>query len=123
MRRHFRKCALCGKEGKLTFEHIPPSVAFNSTPARLVSGEEIFKEEVLNEKERMPWDAQGLKYQNQQQGMGRYSLCQDCNNNTGSWYGEAYITFARTAHTAIKAYSPSDPNGIGFREMYPLRII
>lgn len=43
------KCALCGKEGKLTFEHIPPRAAFNSNRARPVGGKEIFKEEVLND--------------------------------------------------------------------------
>ena len=42
MGKHFGKCALCGKECELTFEHIPPRRAFNSTPARPVSGEEIF---------------------------------------------------------------------------------
>ena len=123
MKNHFGKCALCGKECELTFEHVPPRAAFNSTPARPVSGNEIFKEEVINDKERMPWDTEGLKYQNQQQGMGRYSLCQECNNNTGSWYGDAYITFARTAHTAIKNRTPEDPDGIGFKDMYPARII
>ncbi len=96
MKNHFGKCALCGKECELTFEHVPPRAAFNSTPTRPVSENEIFKEEVINDKERMPWDTEGLKYQNQQQGMGRYSLCHECNNNTGSWYGDAYITFART---------------------------
>lgn len=69
MKNHFGKCALCGKECELTFEHVPPRAAFNSTPARPVSGNEIFKEEVINDKERMPWDTEGLKYQNQQQGM------------------------------------------------------
>lgn len=123
MKNHFGKCALCGKECELTFEHVPPRAAFNSTSARPVSGNEIFKEEVINDKERMPWDIEGLKYQNQQQGMGRYSLCQECNNNTGSWYGDAYITFACTAHTAIKNRTPEDPNGIGFKDMYPARII
>lgn len=123
MKNHFGKCALCGKACELTFEHVPPRAAFNSTPVRPVSGNEFFKEEVINDKERMPWDTEGLKYQNQQQGMGRYSLCQECNNNTGSWYGDAYITFARTAHTAIKNRTTEDPDGIGFKDMYPARII
>ena len=30
------KCALCGRIGELSFEHIPPKAAFNSTPARPV---------------------------------------------------------------------------------------
>lgn len=122
-KKHFGKCALCGEECELTFEHIPPRAAFNSTPARPVSGTELFKEDTINDAERMPWDTEGLRYQNQQQGMGRYSLCESCNNNTGSWYGDAYITFARIAHTAIKNYTVEDSDGIGFRDIYPLRII
>ena len=52
----------------------------------------------------MPWDTDGLKYSNLQQGMGKYSLCQECNNNTGAWYGDAYVFFARVVNEAVKDY-------------------
>lgn len=123
MKNHFGKCALCGKECELTFEHVPPRAAFNSTPARPVSGEKLFEEKLDDGEERMPWDMEGLPYQNQQKGMGKYSLCRECNNNTGSWYGDAYVTFARIAHAAIKNYKEDDHSGIGFKEIYPLKII
>ena len=123
MKKHYGKCALCGKECELTFEHIPPKGAFNSRPARPVSGTEIFKEEHLNDDSRMPWDTTGMHYDNQQQGMGRYSLCDSCNNSTGNWYGDAYVTFARTVHTAMQNHTADDPNRIGFKDAYPLRII
>lgn len=70
MSKHWGKCALCGKECELTFEHIPPRAAFNSTPARPVSGVEVLTEKNLNDKERLPWDTTGLRYQNQQQRHG-----------------------------------------------------
>ncbi|MBP3477329.1 MAG: hypothetical protein J6K48_13600 [Lachnospiraceae bacterium] len=35
------KCALCIKEYELTFEHIPPRTAFNSTPVKPVTGNKI----------------------------------------------------------------------------------
>ena len=123
MAKHFGKCALCGKECELTFEHIPPRAAFNSSPARPVSGEQLIDDLKENGDHRMPWDTEGLKYQNQQQGMGRYSLCSTCNNNTGSWYAADYITFARTAHAAIQECAESELGGIGFKEVYPLRVI
>ena len=124
MAKHYGKCALCGKKCELTFEHIPPKGAFNSTPTRPVSGVELFKGEVLNDDSRMPWDTSGMRYENQQQGMGRYSLCQECNNNTGSWYADDYITFARTLDNAMVNRKPdNDENAIGFRGMYPLRLI
>ena len=123
MLKHYGKCSLCGQETELTFEHIPPRGAFNSTPARPVSGTELFKEEILNDDSHMPWDTSGMQYDNQQQGMGRYSLCKICNNSTGSWYGDAYVTFAKTVHTAMRNRKPDDLDGIGFREVYPLRFI
>jgi SNF2 family DNA or RNA helicase len=46
--KHWGKCALCGKECELTFEHIPPRAAFNSTPARPVSGVEVLTEKNLS---------------------------------------------------------------------------
>lgn len=120
---HNGKCALCGKECKLTFEHIPPRSAFNSTPAKPVSMEELLKGGNFAGRERLPWETGGLKYQNQQQGMGRYSLCKTCNSHTGKWYGDAYITFAKIASDAIRNLSVEESSRIGFKEIYPLRII
>lgn len=120
---YYGKCALCGKECTLTFEHIPPKSAFNSVPARPVSGTDIITEKTTNGEYRMPWDTTGLKYQNQQEGMGRYSLCETCNNNTGSWYGSAYTFFANVVNTAISYHNNQDANVIIFKEIYPLRFI
>lgn len=123
MRKHFGKCALCGKDCELTFEHIPPRAAFNSTPVRPVSGSELFRKGSAEDEERMPWEIDGLPYEDQQKGMGRYSLCQTCNNNTGGWYGDAYVAFAKRAYTAINKFQPDERTIIGFKELYPLRII
>ena len=123
MAKHFGRCALCGCECDLSFEHVPPRAAFNSSPAKPVSGSEILTEKNLNDPERMPWDISGLEYENQQQGMGRYSLCKSCNNNTGSWYGAEYIKFARTIHMAIQKHDEISGNVLEVRDIYPLRII
>ena len=81
--KNYGHCAICGKYGKLTFEHIPPKKAWNSTKANVYSlGEQLKRSE-----------GKPSKHEIQQQGMGRYSLCKDCNNNTGSWYAQAYIDF------------------------------
>lgn len=123
MAKHFGKCALCGCECDLSFEHIPPRAAFNSTPARPVSGSEILTDKNINDPDRMPWDVSGLKYENQQQGMGRYSLCESCNNNTGSWYGAEYIKFIHTIHMAIQKRAENPGNVLEVQDIYPLRII
>ena len=86
-------CALCGKEKELTFEHLPPNKAFNFAPAKPVKGEDFIH--AFADTNRAPWDLTGLRYQNQQKGMGAYSLCQTCNNLTGTWYGDSYVDFAK----------------------------
>ena len=123
MKQCYGKCALCGKETNLTFEHIPPKAAFNSYSAKPVSGTELFKDEVINDPNRMPWDTEGLRYINQQQGMGRYSLCQDCNNKTGSWYSDAYVFFAKVVNAAINTHATTTGGYLEINEIYPLKII
>lgn len=118
LKEHIGKCALCGKECKLTFEHIPPRAANNSKPAKPVSGNEYFKKN-----NRLPWDTTGIKYNNQQKGMGLFSLCSDCNNNTGSFYGNDYIEFAKRAVAMIKSDIPDNHDVVVFKKIYPLRVI
>lgn len=77
-------CYICGKEDELTFEHIPPRKAFNWHRAKIYNGYEA-----LSKSQGEP-----ARYDNSQQGMGKYSLCQSCNNNTGTWYAQAYCDFA-----------------------------
>ena len=61
MERHYGRCALCGKEGELTFEHIPPRSAFNSHRTKMYTGDQL-----LADINRMPFDVQGLQYRNHQ---------------------------------------------------------
>lgn len=80
-------CHLCGKYKKLSFEHVPPKSANNKDRARLLTGKEIFNTTKLSK-------GKSLKYINQQQGAGNYTLCNECNNNTGDWYAKEYTKFA-----------------------------
>lgn len=118
MNSHRGKCALCRKECNLTFEHIPPKAAFNSTPARPITGEKL-----IHPDERMPWETDGLRYVNQQQGMGKYSLCETCNNNTGAWYGNDYNVIAHVIHHTLVNDDLEKVKGIGIRDIYPLRFL
>lgn len=117
-KKHPGICALCRKQfDDLTFEHIPPRAAFNASPAKPVTGKGLLEDD------RMPWDTTGLPYKNQQQGMGEYSLCHACNNNTGSWYGDEYIIVARVIHYILSKPVRSNCQAIGIREIHPLRFI
>ena len=50
-------------------------------------------------------------------------MCRECNNSTGSWYGNAYVDFAYKAHKAIQTIERDEFDRIGFNEIYPLRFI
>lgn len=56
--------------------------------------------------DKKPWDFNGLHYKNEQRGTGRYSLCQSCNNKTGSWYGEEYVKFVEGFHYLMQKEKP-----------------
>ena len=94
MKKIMGKCHICQKYTELTYEHIPPYRAFNSQPAKSIEGEEMLK--LITNDEKMPWEIERLKYKQKQRGMGMYSLCKNCNNTTGSFYGTEYIKFANT---------------------------
>lgn len=101
MSKHYGKCALCRKSTELTFEHIPPRAAFNSKGIKSYIGEDILTNDT------MPWDVNNLPYKNMQRGVGDYSLCESCNNLTGTWYGNSYIGIA---HACAELLSKIDNN-------------
>lgn len=118
MERHYGRCALCGKEGELTFEHIPPRSAFNSLRTKMYTGDQL-----LADINRMPFDVQGLQYRNRQKGSGLFSLCQSCNNLTGTWYGDSYRDMAQIIVGAIESWNEDPVEAIGIRDVYVGRFI
>ena len=118
LKKHIGKCALCGKEDKMSFEHIPPRAAFNSSHAKPVTIGTILKGE-----KRYPWDIEGLKYVDQQGGMGVFSLCENCNKTTGSWYGKAYQSFAEKGMRIVTTEIDSIYHSVEFEKVYPLRFV
>ncbi len=78
-------CHICGKYGELSYEHIPPESALNNHTAIIYTGDNVIKR----------YKGEKARYLNRQQGMGKYSLCESCNNNTGAWYAKAYSDIAK----------------------------
>lgn len=113
-KKNYGTCSLCRKYGRLTYEHIPPKSSFNSQPVQAVTGYTLLASE-----NRLPWDISGMRYKNLQQGMGRYSLCSKCNNDTGEWYGNEYAQMAKAAHSAIL----TNANAFVIEQFYPLRFV
>lgn len=78
-KKHFGICRICGANTKLSFEHIPPKRAFNDNQV-------VFQ---------TIYDGLQGRYSKQRQGMGNYSLCETCNNNTGGWYGDSFVRWTQ----------------------------
>lgn len=120
LNKRYGTCVICGKETILTYEHIPPKMALNNAPIKSYNGFNVMVDDNI-----LPWDFEGRKYKNLQKGMGKYTLCKECNNNTGSWYGNDYCEFAQNIATAIQSFNiPKDKNVIfECKNIYPLRIV
>ncbi len=104
------ECRLCGFIGPLSFEHIPPEAAFNGLRGKAFTFDQLF----LNKR----------GYQIFQHGFGDYSLCERCNNNTGSWYGKSYIDFAYQCVATKKSIEEEHlPIDKVLFSIYPLRIL
>lgn len=79
---HIGLCRLCGGYGKLTFEHIPPKKAFNDHQQLLRTMQDHLAE-------------RPGAHSRFRKGLGKYSLCESCNNRTGAWYGSAFVEWTR----------------------------
>lgn len=118
MKKHqLGKCALCRRECELTFEHIPPRAALNGQPVKSVSGQDFIGTD------RKPWDISKLPYTNLQRGLGRYSLCNECNNNTGSWYGEEYLYMVKAAYKMLSVRKEEPVESFVIKNFHPQRFI
>jgi hypothetical protein len=105
-------CCLCGNWGKLSFEHSPPSKAFND--------DSVLYSEIQD------WLADGnpdaFAGKAHQRGVGAYTLCGPCNSNTGSWYGNAYVELARQGMQYLQKARSAGVFYLPFR-IKPLRVI
>jgi hypothetical protein len=85
---HYGPCHLCGRTGKLSFEHVPPEAAFNDQKVLLADIHKVLGGGMFAQLENPTG-------KEQQRGAGAYTLCEPCNNKTGGWYGKAYVAFAK----------------------------
>jgi hypothetical protein len=86
-------CSICGLKKKLTFEHMPPRASGNTNPVNILGLENMTP---------LGGYLQG-KFKKSPKGMGGYKLCEECNNLTGSWYGESYIELSNQINGLIVA--------------------
>lgn len=109
------QCLMCGKQGPLSCEHVPNREAYNKETIIEYSWEDVF---VRKEK---------TKGRVVQGGIGEYTLCEKCNNDTGHWYGDEYTRWARACVEFLKNRKTSsvepDEAIITLHNVYPLRFL
>jgi len=105
-------CHLCGAEGRLSYEHVPPRAAFNKRPLVAKAIEDILEKGTVQE-------ASGRICQ---RGAGAYTLCERCNNRTGTWYGRSFAEWTHQGMYLLCAARGTPSLYYGFH-IYPLRVI
>lgn len=108
------KCHICGNNGFLSKEHMPPKSAFNSFPSLL---EKIDYEETLAKGRRMMQRDRPF-----QSGFYKEVLCQKCNNDTGSWYADAYTQAIKQLAPYASIVNTYAQMQLTLHDVYPLRI-
>jgi hypothetical protein len=111
-KQHFGICHLCGIDGKLSFEHVPPESAFNNQRILRSTFEQMLAKENLD----------GLEGRQQQRGAGAYTLCEKCNNNTGLWYVPAFGDWAQQAMKIVLGTRCRPSLEYPFN-LFPLRVL
>jgi len=109
-------CHLCGAVGELSYEHVPPRKAFNDQ--RVLEAEISRLLMSTNFSEYISTDGA----RENQAGAGAWTLCHNCNNKTGSWYGGIYVEWARQGMRVFKSSSTNSIVTINF-DVYPLRVL
>ena len=110
---HRGECHICGIEGPLSFEHVPPRAAFNEGRWIEFGGEDALT---------LGPDLPGAKGKHHQGGVGRFALCQRCNNDTGSWYAPHFVTWCYRG-IEILLRSEGRPSLFYLYDMQPLPTI
>jgi len=110
-------CSICGTEGELSYEHVPPKKAFNNRT--------VLYDTILNliQREDDPNALDKFEKKGRQKGFGYYTLCEKCNCNTGSWYGTAYSKEWVTQGMYLGQCSKIAPSLCYTFHIFPLRVI
>ena len=108
-------CHLCGANGALSFEHVPPAKAYNNYPQLGVSAEEAI-ELGLGE---LPTETRKRKFP---RGLGSHTLCECCNNVTGARYGAHFVDWCHRGMLLLEK-SEGKPTLYYPYQIYPLSVI
>jgi len=105
-------CHICGTHGPMSLEHVPPQKAFNDRKVyigRPANGLPFGPDEMVDKKQ-----IQG--------GVKMHTLCEPCNNNTGGWYGPAFINWCHQGMDIVRR-SGGNPSLIYYYKAQPLNVL
>lgn len=116
-RRRKRKtgdCCICGKNGLLTQEHVPPKQAYN----KIRTVEYTLSDVLTSGKD-------SSKRKTKQGGVKFETLCEKCNNDTGSWYAAEYASWATIGFDIISNWQKKEQTEgvVILHKVYPLRFL
>lgn len=112
-RKVFGICHLCGADGPLSFEHVPPRAAFNDRPV-------LFH--TLEQNMELGPESDPRSGEISQRGAGAYTLCGRCNNKTGRWYGSRFAAWCQQGMETL-ARTNGRPTLVYLHYLFPLAII
>ncbi len=113
MKKIVGRCRICGQNKELTFEHVPPKSAFNSSPIR------------IQEYEHLVNSGSPLygKSKRSNKGFGQYTLCQSCNNSTGQWYAKDFAQFVKQGMDILTNSDKKSRWIFGTYDIKPLNVL
>lgn len=117
----YGKCKICGTVGKLSFEHVPPSKAFNNEDYYYSVSEKLMLLDLDENLDYIKPDGKSI-FKKGQGGFGYYSLCESCNNKTGSWYASDFVSWAQQS-MGILMKEKNLHTTFYPTSFYPLRVI
>ena len=119
----FGTCKICGNQGEITYEHVPPKSAFNKNNEFYTSRiHPLFENRNATTFEELT-TIDKSKVKKEQGGIGFYSLCRVCNNNTGGWYGRAYVDWVKQSAKYFDHLMENGDASIFNVKFFPLRVI
>lgn len=108
-------CHICGELKELTFEHVPPRSAFNNS--RVLYS-------FYKPGQDLPPPLAERRGSVQQKGLGAYTLCRKCNNDTGAWYGSHFAEYCKAGMEVLETRPPETATYIENRiELSPLAVL
>ena len=100
-------CHICGQTKELTFEHLPPRSTGNKGNIKCYDHDDLLQA-YLSGKQPLT----SCKYSQSQGGYQLATICENCNNTTGSYYVRSYTDFSKSMVSALKAIDSKKINTI-----------